>query len=265
MNRLLITGAAGALGRALRPRLCGLANEVRLSDLADVIDLAEHEHFVPCDLADHAAVVDLVQGCDGILHLGGISVEKSFDAILEANIRGVFNIYDAAHKAGQPRILFASSNHTIGFYPPGQTLQPDVPLRPDSLYGVSKCYGEALARMYYDKYNQETAIVRIGSCFPEPDSRRMLSTWLSYDDLASLVRRVFAVRDLGCPVIWGVSNNDGVWWDNTPSEALGWTPRDNAARFRGKVEARLPHPDPESPDTRFQGGGHAVKPVRAHD
>ncbi|EPX87641.1 Nucleoside-diphosphate-sugar epimerase [Rubellimicrobium thermophilum DSM 16684] len=261
MERLLITGAAGNLGRVMRRRLASRARVLRLSDIADLGPAAPHEELMPCDLADEAAVHRLVAGCDAILHLGGISVEDRFERILQANIRGVYNLYEAARAHGQPRIIFASSNHTVGFYPQDQRLDATVPFRPDGLYGVSKCFGEALARLYFEKFGQETALVRIGSCFEEPRDHRMLSTWLSHDDFESLIDCILRVPRLGCPVIWGVSANAAAWWDNGAVAYLGWTPRDNAERFRDRIEQNMPRPAPDSPLAIFQGGRFTQDPI----
>ena len=133
MNRILITGAAGQLGGMLREKLKGRAGVLRLSDVADLGPAGEGEEIVPCDLADGAAVKRLVEGCDGIVHLGGISVEKSFDLIEAANLRGVYNLYEAARAHGMPRIVFASSNHTIGYHEQTERLDHTAPYRPDSL------------------------------------------------------------------------------------------------------------------------------------
>ncbi|WP_099865835.1 NAD-dependent epimerase/dehydratase family protein [Pararhizobium haloflavum] len=258
MKRLLITGAGGNLGRMARSRLTHLAETIRLSDVAEMAPQTSGEEVVPCDLADFAAVKDLVDGCDGIVHFGGMSVENTFDVILDANIRGLYNVYEAARQTGCRRIVFASSNHAIGFHERETRLDADSVLRPDSLYGVSKCFGEAVARLYYDKFGIETAIVRIGSCFDEPKDRRMLATWLSADDFVSLIERVFAAPRLGCPIIYGASDNDESWWDNSKVAYLGWRPKDNAEKFRAKF-AGDPPDEGTAPAVRFQGGGFAAK------
>lgn len=261
LERLLITGAAGGLGRMVRGRLGHVARRLRLSDIAPIEGAGAGVETVACDLADGAAIRDLVEGCDGILHLGGISVEDSFERILAANIAGVYNLYEAARAHGRPRILFASSNHAIGFYRQDQHLTADMPQRPDGLYGVSKCFGEAIASLYHDKFGQETAVVRIGSCFPEPRDHRMLATWLSEDDFVALIARVFAVPRLGCPVIWGVSDNDRRWWDNAAAGFLGWRPTDNAERFAAAIEARLARPAPDAVEAVYQGGKFVAEPI----
>lgn len=257
LKRLLVTGAAGGIGRVIRPRLASLAEVIRLSDLAAPDGAGSGEEVVACDLADEAAVRELVQNCDGIIHLGGISTEDRFDRLLSANIVGLYNLYEAARAHGHPRILFASSNHVVGFHPQERHLDATAPLRPDSLYGVSKCFGEALARMYFDKFGQETAIVRIGSCFERPTDARMLSTWLSHDDLMDLIACVFRAPRLGCPVVWGASANDAGWWDNRLASHVGWRPRSNAEAFRPEVERA----GAAAPSSFLQGGNFPAAPI----
>lgn len=261
MRRLLLTGAAGQLGQVMRKRLAPLAKTIRLADLAPLDSPEENEECISCDLSDAAAVHEMVAGCDGIVHLGGVSVERPFDQIVGGNIVGLYNLYEAARAHGRPRIVFASSNHTIGYYPQTERLGPDAPFRPDGLYGVSKCFGEALARMYFEKFGQETALVRIGSCTPEPTNYRMLSTWLSRDDFTSMIEAILRAPTLGCPVIWGSSDNDAGWWDNSHLGWLGWNPNDNAEAFRARIATHTPKPDPSDAMVCFQGGGFVNNPI----
>ncbi len=254
MKRLLITGAAGGLGSMCRNRLTHLAKILRLSSRSDLGTPEPHEEIVRCDLADKAAVEDLVEGCDGIVHLGGQAKEASWEVIRSANIDGMFNLYEGARKHGVKRILFASSNHAIGFHRQTERLDASAPARPDGLYGVSKVFGEALASMYHDKFAIETACVRIGSCFPEPTNHRMLATWMSYDDFVRLVERVFTVPVLGCPIIYGASDNDASWWDNSAVSYLGWRPQDNSEAHRARLDAAMSPPRPDAPDAIYQGG-----------
>ena len=258
MKRLLITGAAGGLGKLARARLGHMADILRLSDIDDLGEAAANEEIVCCDLGDKAAVEDLVAGCDGVVHLGGISVEHPWDLIMNANINGVFNLYEAARKNGAPRIMFASSNHAIGFHKQTDRLNASSSVRPDGLYGVSKCFGENMASMYHDKFGVETACVRIGSCFEEPRNHRMLATWLSPDDFVRLIERIFAVPRLGCPIIYGGSDNTVSWWDNGSVSYLGWRPQDNGEVFRPKIDQAMDQPGPNAPDVVYQGGFFAT-------
>jgi len=261
LKRLLITGAGGGLGKIARERLGYIAETIRVSDIVDMGEAAPHEEVVPCDLADYDAVNELVAGCDGVVHFGGISGEDTFSKILKSNIEGVYNLYEAVRKNGSPRVFMASSNHVIGFYRQDEHLDANAPLRPDGLYGVSKCFAEAMASMYHDKFGIETALVRIGSSFPEATNRRFLATWLSYDDLISLIVCVFEAPRLGCPVIYGVSDNDTIWWDNSATRYLGWRPKDNSAVFRDRVYANEPDPGPDDPTAVYQGGKFTQDPI----
>jgi uronate dehydrogenase len=262
LRRLLLTGAAGGLGRVLRERLAGPAGVAEILRVSDIAALGEphgpHEEVVPCDLADKLAVHALLEGCDAVLHLGGVSVERPFEEILEANIKGVFNLYEAARRHGVRRVVFASSNHVIGFYRQDETLDAGVRRRPDGYYGLSKSFGEDMAQFYFDRHGIETVSIRIGSSFPEPLNRRMMSTWLSYDDLTRLVERALFTPDVGHTVVYGASANRDVWWDNHAAEHLGWTPRDTSEVFRDKVEAQPPV-DPTDPNAVYQGGAFTAQ------
>ncbi len=259
MSRILLTGAAGGLGQVLRKSLSGWKYTLRVSDIAPLGEAAEGEEVVQCDLSDLSAVLDLMDGVDEVIHLGGVSVEDTFENILNANLRGTYNIYEAARQKGVKRILFASSNHTIGFHDRETRLDANSPLRPDCLYGVSKGFGELLARYYYDKFKIESACIRIGSSFPEPKNRRMLATWLSYDDLTALVKRIFEVDRLGYAIVYGVSDNAEKWWDNHLTAYIGWAPKDSADQFRDAEHIINEVADPFDPATQFQGGPFAAK------
>jgi uronate dehydrogenase len=253
LGRLLLTGAAGGLGRVLRQRLRPYAAVMRLSDIAPMSEPGVAEEVIPCNLADRAAVDRLVRGCEAIVHMGGVSVERPFEEILDANIRGVFHIYEGARRHGVRRIVFASSNHVVGFHKQGELLDADSPRRPDGYYGLSKCYGEDLSRFYFDRYGIESACLRIGSSFPEPRDRRMLVTWMSHRDLTELVRCCLFAPNLGHTVVYGVSANRDHWWDNSKAAHLGFVAQDSSEPFRAKVEAQAPL-NPADPAARYQGG-----------
>ncbi len=253
-ERLLLTGAAGGLGKALRERLKGNCNTLRLSDRLDFGAAQDGEEVLLGDLADAASVHAMVAGVDAIVHLGGISVEGPFEPILQANIVGVYNLYEAARKHGVKRIVFASSNHVTGFYKQSDTIGTDKPPRPDGFYGLSKAFGEDISRMYFDRYGIETACVRIGSSFPEPRDRRMLATWLSYDDLHRLITACLTTPVLGHTIIFGMSNNAATWWDNTQARHVGYVAKDTSDVFREAVFARTPAPDLSDPAVIHQGG-----------
>lgn len=254
MKRLLITGANRGLGAVCRTRLQHMADIIRISARKPLDPVQPHEEVVLGDLSDKHAVEDMVRGCDGIVHMGGQSVEAPWEVIRASNIDGMYNLFEAARKHGQPRIIFASSNHAIGYYKQSERIDASVPTRPDSLYGVSKVFGEALARMYYDKFGIETATIRIGSCFPEPQDHRMLSTWLSYDDFIRLIERIFMAPRLGCPIIYGASANQAGWWDNQQTAYIGWQPQDSSEQFREALDAQMEVPPADDPRSLYQGG-----------
>jgi uronate dehydrogenase len=253
-QKLLLTGAAGGLGQALRERLKANCDVLRLSDRVGLGEAGAQEEIVLADLADAAAVEAMVQGVNAIVHLGGVSVEGPFQPILQANILGVYNLYEAARKHGIKRVVFASSNHVTGFYRQSETITASAPVRPDGFYGVSKAFGEDLSRFYFDRYGIETACVRIGSSFAEPRDRRMLATWLSFDDLHRLITACLTTPVLGHTIIFGMSDNAVTWWDNAQARHVGYMPQDSSDRFREAVMARTSAPDLSDPAVQFQGG-----------
>lgn len=257
-HTLLLTGAAGGLGQALRERLKVNCDVLRLSDRVDFGTAGAHEEIVLADLADAQAVNAMVQGVQAIVHLGGVSVEGPFGPILQANILGVYNLYEAARLHGVKRVVFASSNHVTGYYRQCDTIDANAPPRPDSLYGVSKAFGEDLSRFYFDRYGIETACVRIGSSLPEPSDRRMLATWLSFDDLHRLITACLTTPVLGHSIIFGMSDNAVTWWGNRCARHVGYVPQDSSDAFRDAVYARTSAPDLTQPVVQFQGGGFVV-------
>jgi uronate dehydrogenase len=258
-RRLLLTGAAGGLGRELRGRLKAYCDTLRLSDIAPLGSAADGEELQVVALQDTAAVHALLQDVDAVVHLGGVSVEGPFEPILQANIIGMHNLYEAARKHGVKRIIYASSNHVTGFYRQDEVIDPRMPMRPDGHYGLSKAFGENLAQFYFDRYGLETVSLRIGSSFPEPKDRRMLATWMSYDDLERLVVSSLTAPLVGHTVIYGLSDNSVRWWDNTPAAHIGYRPQDSSEPFRAAVEARQAPLDRHDPATRYQGGGFVTK------
>jgi uronate dehydrogenase len=258
-DRLLLTGAAGGLGQVLRPRLRRLCRVLRVSDIASMAAAGEGEEVVVAPLQDGAAVHALVAGVEAIVHLGGVSVEGPFEPILQANIVGAWNLYEAARKHGTKRVVFASSNHVTGFYRQDEAITPGDPMRPDGHYGLSKAFGENLSRFYFDRYGIETVCLRIGSSFPEPKDRRMLATWLSYDDLERLVVASLTAPVVGHSVVYGMSDNTTSWWDNTSAAHIGYRPKDSSEPFRAAAEARQPALDTNDLAVRFQGGAFVTK------
>ncbi len=253
-DTLLITGAAGRLGTELRRGLAPLARKLRLADRVEITDIQPNEEGLCFDLADEAAVHSACQGVDAIVHFGGIPLERGWDAILNANIRGSYHIYEGARKAGVTRVVYASSVHAIGYHRIEDQIDASAPHRPDGLYGLSKCFVEDLGRLYWDKFGIETAALRIFSSFPEPADRRMLWSWLSFDDCIGLVRAALTAPRVGFTVAHGISDNAVKAVDNRLSAHLGWAPKDSTEKFRADLEASLPPPDPTAPAVQHIGG-----------
>ena len=200
---VLLTGASGALGRVLTKSLSAEGWTLRLTDIAPFPDaVPAGASFTRADLNDGVTILRLAEGCGAIVHLGGVSVERPFEEVLGPNIRGLYHIYEAARRE-KARVIFASSNHSIGFHERAETIGAETQFLPDGFYGLSKAYGELMGRLYWYKHGVESVFVRIGSCFPEPTNARMLATWLSYPDLSRLVMRCVMAetgrmqRDLG--------------------------------------------------------------------
>lgn len=258
-GRILITGAAGGLGRVLRKALAGAADKLRLSDRVDMGEAAKHEEIVVCDLADREAVLALTRDVDVVIHMGGaVGGELAFDVLLQSNYLGFHNVYEGCRRNDVRRVVWGSSNHAIGYYPRTQRIDTSAMPRPDSDYGVSKAFGEAMAQYYWDKYALESVSLRIGSCFPKPTDRRMLTTWLSYPDLVHLVECCLRAPRVEHTVVYGVSANDGLLWDNRLAAHLGYRPKDNAEAYRAEVEAATAPYDRNDLTIAVHGGGYAT-------
>ena len=257
MKRVLITGAAGSIGTYLRDTLHG-RYRLRLSDLKSVADLREGEEFVAADVRDAGAMESLVQDVAGIVHLGGVPREDAWEPILDTNIIGTYNVFEAARKQGVERLVFASSNHAIGFYRRDQRIGVDVTVRPDSRYGVSKAFGEALGSLYADKYGMRVLCMRIGNVADRPVDVRRLSIWVSPRDLTQLVEIGLEHPDLRYEIVYGVSDNERGWWNNSNATRLGYAPRDRSEDYAEEVLARAPSVSPDSLPEQVQGGDFAV-------
>ncbi|HTT48969.1 MAG TPA: NAD(P)-dependent oxidoreductase [Pseudolabrys sp.] len=254
MQKILVTGAAGGIGTRLRRLMKGLYPHIRWSDIRKPDDLAADEDFVAADLADLAAVQKIVAGVDGIVHLGGYSIEGPWETILNANIIGCYNLFEAAYRGGVKRVVFASSNHAMGFYPRAQRIGVGITVRPDSRYGISKAFGEALGSFYADKHGLRVACLRIGNVADAPLDQRRLAIWLKPEDLVQLIRIGLEHRDIHFEIFYGASDNADNWWDNSNARRFGYKPTGKADDFRGQAmaaQAKLPA-DPVG--DRYQGG-----------
>ncbi len=243
METVLITGAAGDIGGRLRSLLKGVYPRLRLSDLKAPADLAADEVFIKADLAQTAEVEQAVAGVDGIVHLGGFSVEGPWETILRANIVGCYNLFEAARRHGVKRVVFASSNHVVGFYPRRRRIGVDAAVRPDSRYGMSKAFGEAAAALYAFKHGLRVACIRIGNVADHPVDRRRLSIWIKPQDLVQLIRIGLEHPDIRYEIFYGASDNERSWWDNERAFRYGYRPQGRSEEHRDAAlaaQAQLP-------------------------
>jgi uronate dehydrogenase len=260
--RILVTGAAGSIGGVV----CnGLVD--RGHDIVGLDRMVEPEGFTgswfTADCADTDAV-DAVYatlarsgGFDAVVHLAGRPDEASLPEELESHVVTTAALLDAMVKYGVSRIVYASSNHAVGRTPRRGSIGVDLPPRPDTFYGVAKVAAEALLRLYVDRYGIDAVAIRIGSFLPQPESRRGLSTWLSYDDAVRMVEAALTTPDPGFAMFYGISANTRAWWDLEPGRALGYQPEDDAEQHADRIEA-----DPETDDDRaeadYVGGPYAT-------
>jgi len=254
MKRVLLTGAAGDIGRRLRRLLPPIYPELRLSDSRKPVDLDPAETFVAAELGNLAEIEQAVDGVDGIIHLGGHSVEGSWETILNANIIGCRNLFEAARRKGVKRVVFASSNHAVGFYPRVERIGPDVTVRPDTRYGLSKAFGEALGALYADKYGLRVLCLRIGNLGEQPLDQRRLAIWLSPEDLVALIRIGLEHPELAYEIFYGASLNERSWWDNSRAYAYGYRPSGKAEDFREQAMAQEAKRAPDPVGDYYQGG-----------
>jgi uronate dehydrogenase len=238
METVLITGAAGRIGRMLRTRMPREGRTLRLLDVQP-IEPAPGTEVITASVADLDAMVAACEGVDAIVHLGGISGESDWAQIRDVNIEGTYAAFEAARRAGVPRVVFASSNHAVGFQvQPGDAdieLPDDLSPRPDTFYGVSKVLGEALGALYHDRHGLDVVCLRIGTCADRPRDLRGLATWLSPDDCARLVEASLACPEPRIRTVWGVSANTRRIWSLDGGREIGYEPKDDAEVFAGEI------------------------------
>ncbi len=253
-NNILLTGAAGALGEQLRKTLSQNCNFLRISDKEKLVKKFKNEQVNQADLSSPEAMIDLTKNIDCVVHMGGQSIEGTWSNVLNSNIIGMYNLYEGCRKNNVKRVIWASSVHTVGFYPRSDVIDSKVLPRPDSNYGLSKVFGESLAQYYWDKYKIETVSVRIYSCLEEPKDHRHLSTWLSYDDLRRLIISSINSPNVQHSIIFGVSNNDSILIDNKYAKHIAYKPKDNGEEFRSLIEKKDGFIDSTDPLVTTHGG-----------
>jgi uronate dehydrogenase len=251
MRTLLVTGAAGTVGSRLRPALAGLADELRLVDRRP-LEPGPGETFLNGDLTQPDFARRALSGCDACVHLAGIPLEAPFADIVQANIVGTWTVLEAARLEGCPRVVLASTNHVTGYHPAGERVGPESRVRPDTYYGASKAFDEALGSLYHDKFGIRVACLRIGTALERPKVPRHLSTWISPADLARLVTACLTSPELGFAIVYGMSRNTRGWWDLESGRRLGYEPEDDAEVYAGEVA--------DEPVGEFQGGREFTDP-----
>jgi uronate dehydrogenase len=262
---IVITGAAGLVGSMLRPRLARPDRTLRLLDVAPLV-AGPGEEAIEASVTDMDAMTAACRGADAVIHLAGLPGEAPWPRILELNINGGYVVFEAARRAGTPRVIFASSNHAVGFTPRADFPVPDYAFpAPDTYYGVSKAATEALAALYHYRHGMDAICVRILSCFPRPQNLRMLSTWLSPDDTGRLFEACLTAPAPGFRVIFGVSaNTRGGWVSLAEAAALGYRPQDDAEAYAAQIIAEQGEPDPANdPVLQYLGGDFTLPGAEA--
>ncbi|WP_323747373.1 NAD-dependent epimerase/dehydratase family protein [Catenulispora rubra] len=257
---VLITGIAGGVGALVRDGLADLGWTIRGFDLAAPSEPGED--WIVGDITDAAALDEAMAGVDAVIHLAGIPVEARFPKILHVNIFGTYEVFEAARRAGVRRVVYASSNHAVGYHRRADFVDEDVSVdvrpRPDTYYGVSKIFGEALGSFYADRHDMSVACVRIGACYAQPFTRRMLATWLSPGDAVRLFNALL-VADFKYEIVYGVSANTRAWWDLAPARRLGFEPKDDSEVHAAELLAGLAPQLPDDPEAVFLGGDFTVR------
>jgi uronate dehydrogenase len=263
-TKIALTGAGGQLGSVLRAALIARGVPLRSAGgYAPLTPLVEGEDVMHGDLRERATVDRLLDVVNLLIHFAGTSVERPLPEIIENNLRALVEVYEGARRHGVRRVVFASSNHAIGMYPVTERLGLECAPRPDGFYGLSKVWGEALARLYWDKHGIESICVRIGSCLERPTELRHLSTWFGHADLLHFVDRCIEAPEVGFLIVWGVSANTRGWWDNQGAERLGYQPRQNAENY---AEELLAVPNPlDALGRRYQGGSFVGQDYTRND
>ena len=258
MKKIVLTGARGALGTALRGPLSKLADHLLSTDILPAPDdLFPNETYAVADLAQMDQIGPLLAGAEMVVHFGAIVDEKPFEQLWGPNFVGAYNVWEAAYKHGLRRVVYASSIHAVGMYPTNAGIDTEVPHRPDTFYGLAKCFAEDLGRMYWEKRGLEAVCLRILSCTPEPQNARALGTWLSHADMIQLVERSIDSPIVGFTVAYGVSANTRAPVSNARVPFLGYRPQDNAEYLAQTILAKADTPNPQDMSLNRVGGPFA--------
>jgi len=262
LTRIVLTGAAGSLGTTLRAPLAAMCASLLSTDISPApATLLPNEVWAQADLAQMDQIAPLLVGADMVVHFGAIVDEKPFEELWGPNFVGAYNVWEAAHRHGLRRVVYASSIHAVGMYPTNAGIDTEVPHRPDTFYGLAKCFAEDLGRMYWEKRGLEAVCLRILSCTPEPQNTRALGTWLSHGDLVRLVTRAIDTPTTGFAVIYGVSDNTRAPVSNARVPFLGYRPQDNAETMAEALFAKAPPADPQDLALTRVGGPFAAIPL----
>ena len=254
--KVAVVGGAGRVGTGLRRELAGRVQSILVLDLIEPDSLAANEAFRKTDIQSVDDLRLALLGIDALVHLAGIPKEAPLADILRVNVEGTTNVYEAARLAGVGRVVLGSSNHVVGYYPRDTVVGTTDQMRPDGLYGLSKCWGELVAGLYYDKFGVRSLIVRIGNANARPQTSRSLEVWLSPRDLCKLVILGITRPDVTATTVYGVSKGGGSWWDNSAAAQLGYAPQDVIAELAAPAAFE---PDQEDDVSRhFQGGRFAA-------
>jgi len=257
IERLLLTGAGGRLGSYLREPLSQLCTELVSTDIkSEIGPLCKNEKYISADLAKFDEVLPLSEGVTMICHFGAVVDELPFDNLLGPNFIGSYNIWESARRNSVQRVIYASSIHAVGMYSKTKTITPSTHHKPDGFYGLSKCFTEDLAKMYFDKNGIEAVCLRIATCAPVTTARS-LTSWLSYDDLVLLVTRSIDSISTEFSIIYGVSKNDRKNIDNSEAGHIGFLPQDNAEEYASQIFESDLTEELNDPGNQFHGGPFA--------
>lgn len=259
LKKIVLTGAAGRLGGELRKSLCEMTTELVSTDIAESVEnLAPNETYIQADLADYDAIYALSEGAEMIVHFGALVDERPFPELLGPNFVGSYNVWQSAHLHGARRVVYASSIHAVGMHHKTTAITPSSEHRPDTFYGLAKCFTEDMGRMYWEKLGLESVHLRILSCTEKPNNARALGSWLSYADCVRLVKRAIDTPVTEFSVIYGVSNNDRSPVDNTSASHLGFKPQDNAEDYAEEILKSSDVADPHDLNHSRHGGPFAA-------